>query len=134
MKLKSYLPYFIAVVVFPLVALSYFYPVLSGKQILQSDIVQFTGMSHEVVQYRDKFHSEPYWTDAAFGGMPTYQLSAYYPLNYIQKLDQVLRFLPRPADYLFLYFLGFFVLLMVLKVNWKLAIFGAIALDRKSVV
>jgi len=127
MKLKSYLPYFIAVVVFTLVALSYFYPVLSGKQILQSDIVQFTGMSHEVVQYRDKFHSEPYWTDAAFGGMPTYQLSAYYPLNYIQKLDQVLRFLPRPADYLFLYFLGFFVLLMVLKVDWKLAIFGAIA-------
>lgn len=127
MKLKSFLPYFIAVVVFVTVALSYFYPVLQGKQILQSDIVQFTGMSHEVVKYRDKFQSEPYWTDAAFGGMPTYQLSTYYPLNYIQKLDQVFRFLPRPADYLFLYFLGFFVLLIVLKVEWKLAIFGALA-------
>lgn len=127
MKLKSYLPYFIAVAVFAVVAVSYFYPVLAGKQILQSDIVQFTGMSHEVVQYRDKFHSEPYWTDAAFGGMPTYQLSSYYPLNYVQKLDQVLRFLPRPADYLFLYFFGFFVLLTVLKVEWKLAIFGALA-------
>lgn len=127
MKLKSYLPYFIAVAVFAVVAVSYFYPVLAGKQILQSDIVQFTGMSHEVVQYRDKFNNEPYWTDAAFGGMPTYQLSSYYPLNYVQKLDQVLRFLPRPADYLFLYFFGFFVLLTVLKVEWKLAIFGALA-------
>ncbi|NQW35813.1 MAG: YfhO family protein [Flavobacteriales bacterium] len=127
MKLKSYLPYFIALVTFAVVALAYFYPVLEGKEILQSDIVQFKGMSHEVVKFRAENHSEPYWTDAAFGGMPTYQLSAYYPYNYIQKLDKVFRFLPRPADYLFLYFLGFFILLMVLKVEWKLAIFGSLA-------
>jgi Bacterial membrane protein YfhO len=127
MNLKKYLPYLTAIAIFAVVALAYFYPVLEGKQILQSDIVQFKGMSHEVVQFRDKHHSEPYWTNAAFGGMPTYQLSAYYPLNYIQKIDKVFRFLPRPADYLFLYFLGFFILLMVLKVEWKLAVFGSLA-------
>lgn len=127
MKFKSYLPYFIAIITFAVVALAYFYPVLEGKKILQSDIVQFRGMANEVVKYRDQYHSEPYWTDAAFGGMPTYQLSAYYPHNYIQKLDNIIRFLPRPADYLFLYFLGFFVLLTVLKIEWKLAIFGSLA-------
>jgi hypothetical protein len=42
-----------------------------------------------------------------FGGMPTYQLGAKYPHDYIGAIDDMLRFLPRPADYLFLYFLGF---------------------------
>jgi hypothetical protein len=39
--------------------------------------------------------------------MPTYQLGAKYPHDYIGAIDDMLRFLPRPADYLFLYFLGF---------------------------
>ncbi len=59
---------------------------------------------------------ETYWTNSAFGGMPTYQLGAKYPHNYIKKLDLALRFLPRPADYVFLYFVSFFILLLVLKV------------------
>jgi hypothetical protein len=49
--------------------------------------------------------------------MPTYQLGAKYPYDYIGTIDDVLRFLPRPADYLFLYFLGFYGLLLVLKVD-----------------
>ena len=38
-----------------------------------------------------------------------------------------LRFLPRPADYFFLYFISFFILLLVLKVDYKLAALGALA-------
>jgi hypothetical protein len=45
----------------------------------------------------------------------------------VRVLDQTVRFLPRPADYTFLYFLSFFVLMMALKVNWRLAIFGALS-------
>jgi len=116
----------ISVVIFAVISLLYFSPVLQGKKILQSDIVQFTGMSKEIVDFRHEHHQEPYWTDAAFGGMPAFQLSAYYPYNYIQKLDKIIRFLPRPADYLFLYFFSFFILLLVLKVDYKLAILGAI--------
>src|SRR5690606_8028084 len=52
---------------------------------------------------------------------------ANYPHNYVKKVDNVLRFLPRPADYLFLYFIGFYVLLMVLKINPLKAFFGALA-------
>src|SRR5699024_5518709 len=75
-----------------------------------------------------KLHGEEtYWTNAAFGGMPTYQLGALYAHNYIKKLDQTLRFLPRPADYLFLYFIGIYILLLVLKVNYRLAFLCAIA-------
>ena len=59
--------------------------------------------------------------------MPTYQLGAQYPNDFVKQLDRTLRFLPRPADYLFLYFIGFYVLLLVLKVDYKNAFLGAIA-------
>ena len=112
---------------FILVSLIYFYPVLQGKQIFQSDIAQYTGMAKEQNDFRAAEHSEPYWTNSAFGGMPTYQLGANYPNDYVGKIDDVLRFLPRPADYLFLYFLGFYGLLLVLKTDPLKAFIGAIA-------
>lgn len=93
----------------------------------QSDITQFIGMAKEVNDFRAETGEEPYWAESAFSGMPTYQLGAYYPNDFVRTLDNWLRFLPRPADYLFLYFLGFYVLLIALKVDWKLAIFGSLA-------
>jgi hypothetical protein len=127
MNYKKIIPYGIAIVIFVLAALIYFSPVLEGKKILQSDIVQFTGMSKEIQDYRAEHHTEPYWTDAAFGGMPAFQVSTYFPYDFIKKIDDLIRFLPHPADYLFLYFIGFFVLLSVLKIDWRLAIFGSLA-------
>lgn len=126
-KLQPFIPHFLAIIGFILVAVIYFYPVLEGKKIYQSDIVQYTGMAKEQNDFRKENNEEPYWTNSAFGGMPTYQLGANYPHNYIKKLDSVLRFLPRPADYLFLYFIGFYILLSVLKIDPLKAFFGALA-------
>lgn len=120
-------PHALVILGFILVSLIYFYPVLQGKQIYQSDIAQYTGMAKEQNDFRATAHSEPYWTNSAFGGMPTYQLGANYPNDFVGKLDDVLRFLPRPADYLFLYFLGFYGLLLVLKTDPLKAFIGAIA-------
>ncbi|MFL9832321.1 YfhO family protein [Flavobacterium sp. ST-87] len=120
-------PHAIAILGFILVSLIYFYPVLQGKQIFQSDIAQYTGMAKEQNDFRAVEHLEPYWTNSAFGGMPTYQLGAKYPYDFISVLDHALRFLPRPADYLFLYFLGFYGLLLVLRIDPLKAFFGAVA-------
>ncbi len=126
-SIKKVLPHFLVLVGFVILSLAYFSPVLQGKQIFQSDIMQYIGMSKQQNDFRSQTGEETYWTNSAFGGMPTYQLGAKYPHNYIKKLDLTLRFLPRPADYLFLYFLGFYVLLLVLKVDFKLAALGALA-------
>jgi hypothetical protein len=126
-NLKRFYPHAIAIVCFALVSIIYFYPVLQGKKILQSDIVQYTAMAKEQNDFRAETNSEPYWTNSAFGGMPTYQLGANYPYNFVKKLDSFLRFLPRPADYLFLYFLGFYVLLLSLKTDPLKAFIGALA-------
>ncbi len=124
---KKVIPHVLIVLGFIIVSLGYFNPVLKGKSIFQSDIMHYIGMSKQQNDFRAETGKETYWTNSAFGGMPTYQLGAKYPYNYIKALDSALRFLPRPADYLFLYFIGFYILLLVLKVDFRLATVGALA-------
>ncbi|GAA4049139.1 YfhO family protein [Flavobacterium chungnamense] len=126
-QLQKLYPHILAICGFVLIALIYFYPVLQGKKISQSDIVQYTAMAKEQNDFRASENAEPYWTNSAFGGMPTYQLGAKYPNDFIGHIDDALRFLPRPADYLFLYFLGFYGLMLVLKIDPLKAFFGALA-------
>ena len=112
---------------FAIISLLYFNPLLSGKQIKQSDIDQFSGMSKQIVDHREKYNEEPFWLDNAFLGMPSYQVLVKYPFDFLDKLDKLIRFLPRPADYLFVYLVSFFLLLLSMKVKSEYAFFGAIA-------
>jgi hypothetical protein len=124
---KRILPHILVLLGFVILSLAYFSPVLQGKKIFQSDIMHYIGMAQQQKDFAQSTGEETYWTNSAFGGMPTYQLGAQYPHNYIKKLDLTLRFLPRPADYLFLYFIGFYILLLSLKVDFKLSALGALA-------
>lgn len=72
--LKKALPHGVATVLFMAIAVAFFYPVLQGKAIFQSDIAQYIGMAKERNDYRETENKESYWTNSAFGGMPTYQL------------------------------------------------------------
>ena len=112
---------------FVIVSLAYFYPVLGGRALFQSDIAQYQGMARESIAYRNQTGKETYWNNSAFGGMPTYQLGAQYAYYGLKYVDRTLRFLPRPADYLFLYFFGLYFLLISLKVPKAWAVFGALS-------
>lgn len=125
--LKKILPHIAVIVVFIVAALAYFNPVLSGKKLFQNDIVQYKGNARQLIEHRADSGEEIYWTDSVFGGMPTYQLGARYPYDFIDGLDRALRFLPRPADYLFLYFINFYILMLVMRVDWKFGLLGALA-------
>ena len=125
--MKDYLTHLVCVLILTLISVTYFYPVLSNKSIQQSDISQFSGMSKQIVDHRENFNEEPYWLDNAFLGMPSYQVSAKYPFDFLYYIDQAIRFLPRPADYLFLYLLSFYFLIISLNINYRYALFGAIA-------
>ena len=125
--MKDYLTHLVCVLILTLISVTYFYPVLSNKSIQQSDISQFSGMSKQIVDHRENFNEEPYWLDNAFLGMPSYQVSAKYPFDLLYYIDQAVRFLPRPADYLFLYLLSFYFLIISLNINYRYALFGAIA-------
>ncbi|MGV6845191.1 MAG: YfhO family protein [Lutibacter sp.] len=125
-NLKKFIPYVAVIIIFSIISLAYFSPVLQGKKLFQSDIQQFTGMAKAINDFRAEQHQEPYWTDTAFSGMPTYNLSALYPNDFVKYIDRAVLFLPRPANYLFLYFFSFFILLLVLNVEKKIALLGAI--------
>ncbi len=125
--IKNNLPHFLSITLFALLALAYFYPLLSGKVIVQSDIQQFQGMQRQVLEHRAEYDEEPYWTDNAFGGMPTYQITSNFPNDIIGGVDKIIRFLPRPADYLFVYLLSFYLLMLFFTPKIPVAIAGAIA-------
>ena len=126
-------PFVAAFVIFFLVVFMFFQPLFEGKKLNQGDIMHFQGMSKEIADHRAKFGEEPLWTNSMFGGMPAYQISTYYPSNLMKKVDQVFRLgLPVPADYVFLYFVGFFFLLIVLGINPWVAIAGALAYGLSS--
>ncbi len=125
---RKALPYLSAIAIFVVITMMYFSPLLEGKKLKQSDITQWKGMSKEISDFRDKTGNEALWTNSMFGGMPAYQISVEYKGNVLRYADQLLQlFLPQPAGMVFLYMIGFFILLLVLKVDKWLAIAGAVA-------
>ncbi len=116
----------IALLSFLLISCVFYYPALQGKVLEQSDIIQYNGMAHSRNELRAA-GEESYYTQNAFGGMPTYQLGAQYAYQGVKMLDRVIRFLPRPIDYLFLYLISFYLLLSSLKIDFRLSMLGSIA-------
>jgi hypothetical protein len=112
---------------FGLFSVLFFHPVLSGKKLIQSDIRQYTGMSRQIEEYRETNNQEIYWIDNAFGGMPTYQLGARYPYDFLTPIHKLFQLIPKPAEILFLYLLSAYLFLLIIKMPIPIAVFGAFA-------
>ena len=124
---RSFLPHLAAIVLFLLLSYLYFYPLLLGKTVAQTDRDQWQGSAQELEQYRQTHNGEQsLWTGSMFSGMPAVMVSLTYDKNLISPLDNILNFGARPASYLFIAMLGFYILLLVLDVNPWLAIVGAV--------
>ena len=132
-RLKTILPYGAAALIFVAITMAYLYPLLEGKKLYQYDIINFRGVSKEICDFRAKTGQEPLWTNSMYGGMPAYQVSTAYPGNLTGYLDTILTLgLPHPANIIFLYFIGFFILLTVMKIDPWLSVAGAIAFGFSS--
>lgn len=132
--IKKLLPAVVAILLFALITVFYFKPVvMDKKEIRQGDIVNHKGMSKEIIDFRKEYNQEPLWTNSMFGGMPAYQISALYPNNLLSSVDKVFMLgLPYPVGMVFLYFIGFYILLACLRVNPWLSIVGALAFGFSS--
>ncbi len=125
---KKLTPHIVAVLLMVVISFAYLHPLLEGKKLQQSDIMHWKGMSKEIVDYRAKTGDEALWTNSMFGGMPAYQISVKQNSNFIGFFDKLFTLgLPHPAGFLFLYFIGFYILLVSLRVNPWVAIAGALA-------
>lgn len=120
--------HFIALLIFLVTMFIYFQPQFSGHRLNQHDIVQYQGMANETQQFRELTGEEPLWTNSMFGGMPTYQISVKHHGNWIQKTIRIFTlWIQSPAGYFFVYMLGFYIMLLCMKVDPKVAIVGALA-------
>jgi len=130
---NNYTVYLVAIVVFLVITMVYFSPLLEGKKLKQHDISMWKGMSKEIADYREATGDEALWTNSMFGGMPAWQISVKSSGNLTSYISKIVTLgLPYPANAVFVYFLGFFILMLVLKVDPWVAIIGSIAFALSS--
>jgi hypothetical protein len=125
-------PHLLVLLAFFLISFIYFLPAYEGKSLFQPDVMHFNGMAKEIVDYRNATGDEPLWTNSAFGGMPAYQISTLYKTNLVQYVHRVFMLGKTPANFLFLAFIGFYILMLVLGVRPLLGALGSIAFGFSS--
>lgn len=130
---RKVFPFATAVLVFIVVTWAYLNPMLEGKRLDQHDITMWKGMSKEISDFREKTGEEALWTNSMFGGMPAWQISVVYGGNLMRYVKKAITFgMPYPAGTVFMYFLGFYILLLVLRVDPWLSMAGALAFGFSS--
>ncbi len=128
--MKSWLPDVVAVLLFAVLAFAYFYPSdTEGRILYQHDTSAGAGAGQEAAEYSQTHGGErTRWTNALFGGMPTYQIAPSYDsatsLNFIEKAYHL--WLPDYVWHLFAYLLGFYILLRAFNFKQHLAALGSI--------
>lgn len=132
MKIKSFLPHVIAILLFTVVSFAYFYPVLEGKVLKANDSMVAKINAKEISDFREEYGKEPLWTNSLFSGMPAYLISTVYPGNLFRHIDKVLRIFGMPVAVLFLSMAGFYILLLMFGVNPWLSIAGALGYGLSS--
>ena len=121
---KAFLPHLIACTVALVLFFIYFSPVLSGKSMFQSDVVQVKGSLKEAETYMKQTGEEVLWSNSSFVGMPVWR---GYSNNWLRFIHQTLSILPQPVLLTFLCFLGFYILLVTYRLNPWLAGIGGLA-------
>ncbi|EXZ12094.1 YfhO family protein [Bacteroides fragilis] len=127
--MKKFLPDLIAILAFIVISFIYFFPAITEDRILfQHDTVAGAGAGQEAKEYYERTGERTRWTNALFGGMPTYQMSPSYdstePLTFVQKVYHL--FLPNYVWLTFIMMLGFYILLRAFGIPAWLAGVGGI--------
>ena len=130
---KGAVPHLFALAAFLLITFVYFQPLFEGKKIYQGDIINYKGMSQELIEYRAETGKEALWTNRMFGGMPAYQISHHTPSNLTRYADKIVSFnFPKEASFVLIAFIGFYILLLSMGLAPPMAIAGALGFGLTS--
>ena len=127
--LKKCLPDVLAVLLFAVLAFTYFFPAdIEGRILYRHDASAGRGAGQEGIEYLQKTGERSRWTNALFGGMPTYQMApSYGSTNLLTKaVDAYHLWLPENVWFVFAYLLGFYILLRAFDFRQHLAALGSI--------
>ena len=127
--LKKCLPDVLAVLLFAVLAFAYFFPAdIEGRILYRHDASAGRGAGQEGIEYLQKTGERSRWTNALFGGMPTYQMApSYGSTNLLTKAVNAYHlWLPENVWFVFAYLLGFYILLRAFDFRQHLAALGSI--------
>lgn len=127
--LKKLLPEILVLVLFAGISFAYFFvPVMQGKVLYRHDASAGVGAGQEAKEYMMRTGERTRWTNSLFGGMPTYQTAPSYDST--DGLTQVVNayhlWLPENVWYLFVYLLGFYILMRAFDFRRSLAVLGSV--------
>ena len=128
-NLKKWLPDVLAVVLFAVISFAYFFPAdIEGRILYRHDSSAGRGAGQEASEYYQRTGERTRWTNAVFGGMPTYQTApSYKSTDTLAKVEKAYHlWLPENVWYVFAYLLGFYILLRAFDFRWYLATLGAV--------
>ena len=126
---KKCLPDVVAVVLFAVISFVYFMPAdIDGRILYRHDSAAGRGAGQEMLQYQKQTGEQTRWTNALFSGMPTYQLApSYNSTAVLNKAETAYHlWLPENVWYVFVYLLGFYILLRAFNFRDYMAALGAV--------
>ena len=127
--LKKCLPDVLAVLLFAVLAFAYFFPAdIEGRILYRHDASAGRGAGQEGIEYLQKTGERSRWTNALFGGMPTYQMAPSYGSTDLltKAVNAYHLWLPENVWFVFAYLLGFYILLRAFDFRQQLAALGSI--------
>ena len=127
--IKKWLPEVLVVLLFVVIGYAYFFPAdMEGRILYRHDSSAGTGSGQEMADYLQRNGERTRWTNSLFSGMPTYQMAPSYKSS--ETLNTAVNayhlWLPENVWYLFVYLLGFYILLRAFDFRWYLAALGSI--------
>ena len=128
-NLKLWLPDILAVVLFAVISFAYFFPAdIEGRILYRHDSSAGRGAGQEASEYQQRTGERTRWTNALFGGMPTYQMSpSYSSTTVLTEVENAYHlWLPENVWYVFAYLLGFYIMLRAFDFRQYLAMLGAV--------
>ena len=128
-KIKKLLPEVLVILSFVVLSFAYFFPAdTEGRILYRHDSSAGAGSGQEMIEYYQRTGESTRWTNALFSGMPSYQLSPSYRST--SALGKVMNayhlWLPENVWYVFVYLLGFYILLRAFDFRWHLAALGSV--------
>jgi len=128
MDFKKVWPHAVAIATFFIIVFIYFIPLFQGEQVDGHDNDTWLGGAKEINDFREANGTEPLWTNRMFSGMPAYQISMESKNNLLLYVYKgLLKICPFPAFFIFAGLISFYVLLITLKFDYRLAIAGGIS-------
>ena len=130
---RSNSQHLLIIAIFIALCFVYFSPVIQGKVLYQSDVMEAKAQSREIMEVKQATGQGPLWTNSMYGGMPSFQIWAKYPGNLLTYVIGFMKTVfPDPVDIIVSFLLGSYFLLSVLKMKPWVAAAGAIAFSFSS--